>query len=109
VDVNSDTTVAAGTLDDNQLGSVIQALPLAAAAHWSLPVFQGGKGSVANMTFTVTGEESVTVPAGTFSCWKVELTGGDNGLIFYVSKDNPTIVKLEIQGAPVAFELTQKG
>lgn len=107
-DVTVDTALAAGVLDDNEIATVAPALPLAAGAHWTVPVFSGGKGEVINMTFSVVGEESVTVPAGTFACWKVDVQGGDSGIMLYIAKENPGIVKLEIQGAPVAFELTQR-
>ncbi|MFI5279896.1 MAG: insulinase family protein [Gemmatimonadales bacterium] len=107
-DVAVDTTVAPGVLDDNEIAAMTLALPFAAGAHWTLPIFSGGKGEVIAMTFAVVGEESVTVPAGTFACWKLDVQGGDSGITMYVAKENPTIVKLEIQGAPVAFELTQK-
>jgi hypothetical protein len=107
-DVTVDTTVAAGVLDDNEIAVMSLALPFAAGAHWTLPVFAGGKGEVLSMTFAVVGEESVTVPAGTFACWKLDIQGGDSGITLYIAKENPAIVKLEIQGAPVAFELTQR-
>jgi zinc protease len=107
-DVTVDTALAAGVLDDNEITSMALALPFAAGAHWTLPVFSGGKGEVISMTFAVVGEESVTVPAGTFACWKVDVQGGESGITLYIAKENPAIVKLEIQGAPVAFELTQR-
>ena len=80
----------------------------AAGAHWTLGVFSSSKGIAEAATVAVAGEESVTVPAGTIACWKVDLTGLDQAVTFYVARDNPVIVKLEIQGAPVAFELTQR-
>jgi hypothetical protein len=107
-DVTIDTALAAGVVDDNMLSSVILALPYAADARWTIPVFSGGKGTVDNMTFHVVGEESVTTPAGTFACWKVDVTGGPVPVTFYVSKDNPAAVKLELQGVPLVFELTAR-
>jgi zinc protease len=104
-----DTTLAQGTLDDNAMEALLSALPLAASGRWSLPMFSGGQGAVRTMTASVTGEESVTVPAGTFACWRVELAGGDQPLTLYVMKDAPYVVaKYSIEGAPVAFELTAR-
>jgi hypothetical protein len=71
-------------------------------------MFSGDKNGPVTLTFAVTGEESVTVPAGTFACWKVEVQGGDRPVTFYVAKENPVVVKYEFTGAPVVFELTQK-
>jgi zinc protease len=107
-DLTVDTTVAAGTLDDNALESVALTLPYAAGARWTLPVFWGSKNAMQPITFAVVGEESVTVPAGAFACWKVDVQGGDTPLTFYIAKENPVVVKMEFQGAPIAFELTQR-
>jgi hypothetical protein len=103
-----DTTVTDATLDDNQMAATLLALPFAAGARFSMPVFSGGEGVLKTYTAAVVGEESVTVPAGTFACWKVEVTGATTPITFYVAKDTPQIVKLELTGAPLAFELTQQ-
>ena len=61
------------------------------------------------LALLVTGEESVTVPAGTFACWRVEMSGGPQGMTFYVTKSAPyLLVKYEMVGMPVAFELTAR-
>jgi zinc protease len=102
-----DTTLAAGTLDDNQMEAVLTALPLAANGRYTFAVYAGGEGRVQNLTLAVAGEDSVTVPAGTFACWRVDLTGGSQAFTYYVAKDAPyAVVKYEMVGMPVAFELT---
>jgi len=103
-----DTTVAASVLDDNELPAVMLALPYAAGGRWSFQVFDSAKNDIATATAVVSGEETVTVPAGAIACWKVDLTGLDQAVTFYIAKDNPAIVKLEIQGAPIVFELTNR-
>ena len=103
-----DAEAAAGVLDDNELAAAIVSLPLAAGGRWTLPVFSGGKNAVQTMTASVSGEESVTVPAGTFATWKVDVTGGEVPVTMYIAKENPLIVKLELQGIPLAFELTER-
>jgi zinc protease len=104
-----DTTLAAGTLDDNQMEAVLSALPLAANGRYAFPVYASGEGRVQTLTLAVAGEESVTVPAGTFACWRVDLTGGPQAMTFYVAKDAPyALVKYEMVGMPVAFELTAR-
>jgi zinc protease len=108
-DVNVDTTLAAGTFDDNQMETLLAALPLAANARFTLPVFAGSEGRGRSLTLAVSGEESVTVPAGTFACWRLDMTGGEQGLTFFVTKDAPYIVvKYAMVGMPVAFELTAR-
>ena len=107
-DITVDTALAAGVVDDNAIAAVIVSLPLAAGGRWTLPVFSGGKNAVLDITATVSGEENITVPAGTFASWKVEVTGGQVPVTMYVAKENPVIVKLELQGIPLAFELTER-
>lgn len=106
-DLTVDTTLAAGTFDDNETELLLGALPIAAGAHFSIPVFAGSEGHVRTLTLAVSGEESVTVPAGTFACWRIEMTGGEQGMTFFVTKDAPyVIVKYAMVGMPVGFELT---
>jgi zinc protease len=108
-DVTVDTATVAGIIDDNEMGAVIVALPFAAGARWSFPVFSAGEAAVKTYTVVVAGEESVTVPAGTFACWRVEVAGGQVPVTFFVTKEAPySVVKLELQGVPLAFELTQR-
>jgi len=104
-----DTVAPAGTFDDNQLATVVSALPLATGARHTLAVFSGGKGQVEMSTATVVGEESVTTPAGTFATWKLEITGGEVPVTMYVAKEAPyMIVKIELVGVPLVFELNSR-
>jgi zinc protease len=108
-DAAVDTTLAEGTLDDDEVGALLSALPLASGGRWVVNAFSGGEGVVRTLTMRVAGEDSVTVPAGTFQCWKVELTGGQTPLTFYVGKAAPyALVKYELVGQPVSFELTKQ-
>jgi zinc protease len=103
-----DTTVAAGVVDETTVLVLGPTLPFAAGARWSIPVFDGTKGTVQTYTVSVTSEESIPVPAVTFACWKVEVAGGEIPLTIWVGKDNASIVKMDLQGLPVSFELTQR-
>ncbi|HWO89329.1 MAG TPA: insulinase family protein [Gemmatimonadales bacterium] len=104
-----DTTLAEGTLDDHSLFLVIAALPYSAGARFTLPVFSGDQARVEQLTLTVSGEESVTVPAGTFACWRVEVTGGPIPIVAWVTREAPYLLaKVELTGQPVAFELVSR-
>jgi zinc protease len=108
-DAAIDTTLAAGTFDDNQVMSSLLALPLADGARWVFATFDGGRGAIMTQTATVAGTDSVTVPAGSYDCWKIELTGGEAPLNLYVTKAVPAIlVKYEFVGRPIVFELTRR-
>jgi hypothetical protein len=102
-----DTTVPAGAVDDNVLQALLPALPLGAGKAFQVPVFASGQGTSKVMTVTVTGNESVTVPAGTFDAWKVEVSGGQVPVTFWVSRATPRVVKMGFAGAPMGFELVK--
>ena len=108
-DLTLDTTLAAGTIDFEQLSVLVEALPLAAGGRWTFSAYDGSEGTVRAMTASVSGEESVTTPAGTVACWRVEVNGGQIPVVFYVPKAAPfTHLKLEFVGPPLVFELTAR-
>ncbi len=103
-----DTEVLAGVLDDNVVQGLLPAFPLAEGAEFTVNVFRGGEGSVAPLTFKVAAVEDVTVPAGTFSVFRIEMTGGQQPATFYVTRDTPRrVVKMVPAGQPVSLELVQ--
>ncbi len=107
-DADVDTTLAAGTLDDNQVAPMILALPLSAGGRWTVLAYSGSEGTVRTVTVSVSGDTTVTVPAGSFACWKVEAAGIQAPTIFYVTRTAPYLVaKYELVGAPISFELTK--
>ena len=87
--------------------ALLPALPLGAGRSFQVPVFASGQGTSTVMTVTVSGSESVTVPAGTFDAWKVEVSGGQVPVTFWVSRSTPRVVKMGFAGAPMAFELVK--
>jgi hypothetical protein len=109
-DAAVDTTLAQGTmLDLSSYSTLLTALPLASGARWTVNAYDGSEGVVRTLTASVTGEDSVTVPAGAFACWKVELTGGQIPITYYITKAAPYLIaKYALVGAPVVFELTAK-
>lgn len=108
-DVAVDTTWAAGTLESNTLGALLPALPWAAGASWSFPVFNPAEGTVSPVTLTVTGTETVTVPAGTFEAYRVEMSGEGATMALYVTTAAPHhLVKMAPAGQPVEFVLVSR-
>ena len=72
------------------------------SAKFSVGVFQSGKGAPVTVTLAVEGEESVTVPAGTFATWKISMSGSEQAVTFYLEKAAPNrVVKIALAGAPV--------
>jgi hypothetical protein len=103
-----DTTVAAGTIDDNALSVVFPALPLAVDQTFNLSIFESGKGDSKVIQVKVSDGGTVTVPAGSFPVFKLDVSGGQVPTTFYVSKVTPRrIVKIELVGAPFVFQLVK--
>ena len=106
--VQVDAEVPKGAIDDNMITPLLAAFRWAAGAKFTVSVFQSGKGTVLPATLTVSGEETVQVPAGTIDAWKVDLTGGEQALTFWVEKAAPyRTVKIAIVGAPVELRLVK--
>ncbi|MGI8499187.1 MAG: insulinase family protein [Gemmatimonadaceae bacterium] len=106
--ITVDTALAAGVLDDNALTAVLPALNWAPGAKWTVPVFQAGKGKMARLTLSVVGEESITVPAGTFASYRAEMAGGEQPITLWVTKSQPhRLAKLAFVGAPIEVVLVK--
>ena len=105
-DKTFDQEVVAGTRLSGMESWILATADLAEGKSISLPMFSPRTGSVAVVTARVAGSQSVTVPAGTFDTWKVEMQGGEAAVVLYLRKDLPHVmVKQEIQGQPVTLEL----
>ena len=106
--VQVDAEVPAGAVDDNVLSALLPAFKWAAGAKFTVPVFQSGKGALTPVTLTVSGEEIADVPAGKIAAWKVELTGLDGSVTFWIEKAAPNrLVKIGIVGAPIEIRLVK--
>ncbi|MDF1505436.1 hypothetical protein PYV61_20965, partial [Roseisolibacter sp. H3M3-2] len=66
-------------------------LPLAAGWSGRLDLLNPATGATVPLTLRVSGNEKVTVPAGTFDTWVVEMAGGPTPVSFYVAKDGPVV------------------
>jgi dipeptidyl aminopeptidase/acylaminoacyl peptidase len=75
---------------------VIATLPLAVGYTTTFRNFDLQAGKVKLQQLSVAGEESVTVPAGTFDTFRVEITSGDGGgdkKTLWIAKDSRKVVK----------------
>jgi len=77
-------------------------------ATLTVPVFLSGKGYGQSLTLAVKGTETLTVPAGTFEVYRVDLSGGQAPVAMYVTTQTPRrLVKIAPQGAPIEFVLAK--
>jgi hypothetical protein len=103
-------------------GTLVNAAALETALRL-LPLQSGWQDSTTALAITVgsnvglftrlavTGEETVTVPAGSFDCWIVTATSEAGQAIYWVSKRDPVVVRssqvvASLGGARVLNELT---
>jgi hypothetical protein len=101
-----DTVLSAGVLDDNMIQALMAAVQLSDGSEYLVPAFDGTEGTVTSYALSASDGGSVTVAAGTFDTWKVDVTGWQFPQVYYVSKDSPRkVVKIEWVGTPVVFEL----
>jgi zinc protease len=103
-----DAEVLDGVVDDNAIQALLPTFALAEGAEFTVNAFQADKGTTAALTLKVSGIEEITVPAGTFSTFKVEMTGGEQPVTMYVTQESPRrIVKIVPTGQPIELELVQ--
>jgi len=103
-----DTTVEAGTIDDNALGVLLPALPLEPGKTFNLNVFSTGEGVTKVVSVKVAAVENVAVPAGNLPAFRLELSGMQLPVVMHVSQQAPRrLVRVAPTGAPIVFELVK--
>ncbi len=79
-------------------GQVIASLPLAENYTATFRNFDVQAQKAKILQLTVAGAESVTVPAGTFDAWRVEVTSADGGAdkkTLWIAKDSHKVLKVQ--------------
>lgn len=90
-----DVPLTEGMIDDNAVTSMLAYVPWRDSLTATFTVLSSGKGTVSTFTAKATGTEAVTVPAGTFDAWRVELQMTNARVFAYVSTSAPyRIVKM---------------
>ncbi|MGH7717770.1 MAG: DUF3108 domain-containing protein, partial [Gemmatimonadaceae bacterium] len=100
--VTVDAEVPAGVLDGNAIAALLPAFRWAPNAKFTIPVFSSGRGQLREVTLTVAGKDSVTVPAGTLEVYRVDLTGGEQPATFFITTAEPwRVARIVFAGAPI--------
>lgn len=100
-----DLEAVPGTLLPGMDSWVLATADLSPGAVITVPYFNAMTGSVGNVTYTVTGTEEVTVPAGTYQTYRVEIAGPQQMVVFVRTEAPHITVKQEFVGQPVTLEL----
>jgi hypothetical protein len=103
-----DTTIPAGTIDDNTLSFLLPALALEVGKTFNLNVFSSREGATKVLSVKVAALEDVVVPAGTFRAYRLELSGMQLPVVMHVTQQAPRhVVRVAPTGAPLVFELAK--
>jgi zinc protease len=103
-----DTALPPGTADENAVPFLVPALPLAAGKSITLTFFTPSENAIKTLTFKVGAPESVTVSAGTFSAYRIDVTGARLPFTMYVSTEaQRRVLKTEFAGQPLVVELVK--
>ena len=103
-----DTAITADTYDDNAITLLIPTLPLATGKTFNVGVFSSGDGESRVLTVNVGSADTLTVPAGSFTAYHVDITGGQAPVVFFITTTAPRrIVRIDVVGQPVSLELAK--
>lgn len=105
-DKNINAAAPAGTLLSGMDQFAIMLTNFGTTKELALPVFNAQTGTVTNFMAKVVGESKVTVPAGTFDVYELDVTAAEGSMKVYVAKSAPNvIIKQEFAMQPVVMEL----
>jgi len=93
-DVNGTTKTASvdvpqNAVDNDQLLMTLRALPFSEGYKATYVIVSTMNATLTNGTFTVQPQETVTVPAGSFNTWKVEMNFGQTTQYAWYKVDSP--------------------
>jgi hypothetical protein len=98
----ADVSIPEGTVDDNVLIALLPFFNWQPGATIDVGVFSSGRGVVERRTLRVEGEESVTVPAGSFAAFRVSFTGGEAPGTYWIEAAAPhRLLKFGPAGVPL--------
>jgi len=103
-DLTVDTTVSPTVVDDNGLQAILPMLRWDVNVRWSLELFSSGENRLRPVSLIARDLSRVTVPAGTFDCYRADLEGGAQRVSFFVTSQPPhRVVRVEIANSPIVF------
>jgi hypothetical protein len=94
-----DATLAPGVIGDGVDPLLIQTMDFSDGLTMSYQAFDAKTGKTKPYALKVAGKETVTVPAGTFEAWKIELTSDDAATIWVSTADPKKLVMLRLDSA----------
>jgi len=93
---------------DDAFHLLIQGLPMETDRVMKLNAYDPPTNQVYAMSLTVTGEEKITVPAGSFQTWRLVLEGGPYKRTYYLSQQKPRrLIKASFPDMRLEMELME--
>jgi predicted Zn-dependent peptidase len=100
--------VPEGTLLPGMDDYAIWVMDLSEGDEIEIPAFNGQSASVYTMTIKVVGDTTVTVPAGEFEAYELEVGGGQGNSTVWARKVAPHIIlRQDVAGQPVSIQLKE--
>ena len=103
-DIRIDQPMVAGLTEVAALQVLLPTMDLVEGATFTVMLLTAIEGTVMPVTIKVAAVEEVTVPAGTFSAFRIEISGTVPTHL-YLSTEGLRVLKIVPVGQPVAFEL----
>src|SRR5438046_753330 len=95
-------------VDGTAVPVLVPALAPAPGKAFAVTCFTPSGNAIKVLTFKVGAPEAVTVPAGTFQGFRIDVTGSRVPFTMYVSTDAPRrLLKTEFVGQPFVVELVK--
>lgn len=107
---NKDIPIEGVVYSSRQQLHLIRLLPITENYNCSISLFMEPVGSLGSLPIKATARETVTVPAGTFDCYRLEhgfnqaLNSNINAKTWVSSDDKKYIVKIEVLGQTIELE-----
>jgi hypothetical protein len=94
------------TFDNEQLAYLLRCLPLREKFQITIPISNSSSASVLDGKIAVMAREEVTVPAGTFDCYKTNVTQGTQEQTYWISADANSYIVKEARSGTLILELS---
>lgn len=93
-----------GTVTRASMFALVAALPLVDGDVYRVKWFSSLAGQLQEIDVTVTGEESVSVPAGDYDAIAVQFKNATPENTLYVSKDDRDVIRIDVPSMNMRFE-----
>jgi hypothetical protein len=103
-----DAPIAAGVIGDGSDFVLLPTVALAEGYSGSFQVFDPKSGATKTSEIKVLGKETVTVPAGTFETFKVQLASNETATLYITTAEPRRIVMARIEGPGIEMRRINK-